>query len=145
MDPMLLRLLAVAAVVGVTVLAGRWWRARDGHIVTAHDRLSAAELAAVGLDVGGADRLALLLGSPTCAPCVTVRGVLTDLAASDPSLRWTSVDAAQHLDLVRRLNVMRVPTLLLMNGTGAVGARTSGVPRHDDVRKALHGEVDLVA
>jgi hypothetical protein len=50
------------------------------------------------------------------------------------------IDAESRLDLVRRLDVLRTPTVLVLDGTGAIRKRASGLPRKPDVIAAL-GEV----
>lgn len=146
MDPVLLRLVAVALLVAVTVVAGRRWQARDGRVRTSdHHRVDAAHLAAVGL-AGARGHRAILLGSPTCAPCETVKGHLSTLAAEHDGFHWSYADAAAHPDLVAAHRVMRVPTLLIVGEDDRLVARTSGVPQLGDLRRVLAGEVDpLVA
>lgn len=139
MDPVLLRLLVVAALLVLAVVGGRLWQRRDGRI---RDRSSDAELStshldAIGLDLAGADAGAILLGSPTCTPCDSVRLVLGELESERPGFRWAYADAADHLELAAEQRVMRVPTLLLVGPTGRILARTSGVPRADDLRRVL--------
>jgi thiol-disulfide isomerase/thioredoxin len=143
-DPILLRLTAVALVVGVTVLVGRRWQARDGRVRTSdHHRVDGAHLSAVGLD-GPEGVRAILLGSPTCSPCETVKGHLTTLASEREDFRWSYADAAEHPDLVAEHRVLRVPTLLIVGEDDRLVARTSGVPRLADLRRVLDGETDAL-
>lgn len=126
MDAVLLRALVVAAVVAAVVVAGLWRRRREGRLRVDGSALTPDELRSVGLPEAPAR--ALLLSSPTCAPCVTVRELLGEVERERPGFAWTSVDAGDHLDLVRRHRVMRVPTLFVLDRDGHVVARTSGVP-----------------
>lgn len=134
---MLERLLLVALVVGLTVLTGRWWNARSGRLREASAELRADELAAVGLDPDGASTLALLLGSPTCAPCATVIRILRDLERQHAGFRWAYVDAADHLALVERHGIRRVPTLFVLTPEGRTLVRTSGVPDANALAEVL--------
>jgi thiol-disulfide isomerase/thioredoxin len=146
MTELLLRVVVVATVLGAAALFGRWWNRRDGGVRVPGDPvdgLDAGELDAVGLDPRGVDAVALLLGSPTCAPCVTVKRVLTELAAARPGFRWSYVDAADHPQLVARHRVRRVPTLLLLDRHGRLLARTSGVPTRHDLAAVLDRTDDL--
>lgn len=149
MDPVLFRLLAVAGIVLAAGLAGRLWQARDGRVRVADPaepgapRLTGPELEAVGLAAHPTGPQALLLGSPTCAPCVTVRRVLDEVRASRPELTWAYVDAADHLDLADAHAVRRVPTLFVLGVDGTILARTSGVPRADDLVAVLDGRDEL--
>lgn len=146
MDPLLVRLLVVAVVIAVAAVAGRWWRTRDGRVRDGGGAaFTRAELDAVGLDPRGADAVALLLGSPTCAPCVTVRRVLTDVASERPGFRWVYVDAADHLALADQHGVRRVPTLFVLDPDGRVLARTSGVPDLADLHRVLDRDGDLAS
>lgn len=140
MDPVLARLLAVVGVVVLATAAGKLWQARDGRVTTSDEardrpRLSHDRLDALGL--AGSSRAAVLFGSPTCTPCDSVKVLLRELEADDPGFRWTYVDAAEHLDLADEHRVRRVPTLLVVDGQGAVTARTSGVPDRDALRAAV--------
>jgi thioredoxin-like negative regulator of GroEL len=146
MDPILLRLLAVAAGVAVVAALGWWWQQRNNRVVTvsadaASDgpQLQADHLAAIGLDLRGAQSAAILLGSPTCSPCDTVKDMLRDLETERSGFRWAYADAADHLDLAQEHRVMRVPTLFVIEPSGRILARTSGVPRPEQLRDVLDG------
>jgi thiol-disulfide isomerase/thioredoxin len=138
---MLLRLLIVLAVVGAAALVGAWWRARDGRVRSGGDgRFAPEHLAEVGLDRITRTGAALLLGSPTCAPCVTVRGILDEVVRERRDFRWTYVDAADHMGIADAHRVMRVPTLFVLDGRGRILARTSGVPAKRDLLAVLDRE-----
>jgi thiol-disulfide isomerase/thioredoxin len=139
MDPVLLRALAVAAGVVVIALIGRWWQGRDGDVrhVEDGDALGRDHLDALGLDLSGASRGAVLLGSPTCTPCVQVKRVLTELASRREGFRWVYADAADHLALTEEHRVLRVPTLFVVDASGRILARTSGVPDADALARVL--------
>lgn len=148
MTDVLLRLTIVAGVIGLAAVTGWWWRRRDGRVreVAAGDAaFDRGQLAAVGLDPVGAEALAVLLGSPTCAPCGTVRRILGEVASERPGFRWRYVDAADHLDLAERHHVLRVPTLFVLDPQGRILARTSGVPARRDLLRVLDREGDLDA
>jgi thiol-disulfide isomerase/thioredoxin len=142
MDPILLRGLAVTVGVVVLTLIGRWWQARDGRVRLGEgdDLLARHHLDALGLDLRGSVAGAVLLGSPTCTPCVQVKRVLTELVTQRDGFRWVYADAADHLALTEEHRVMRVPTLFVLDPSGRILARTSGVPHLDDLRRVLDGE-----
>jgi thiol-disulfide isomerase/thioredoxin len=75
--------------------------------------------------------------SAFCAPCRATRRILTDVARMVDGVTYIEVDAESHLDLVRRLNVLRTPTVLVTDGTGQIVQRGSGQPRKSDVIAAL--------
>jgi thiol-disulfide isomerase/thioredoxin len=139
MDPILTRTLLVAAIVVAVLVVGWLWRRRDGAVEAAAGdaRLDDEHLAAVGLDLSDAEAGAVLLGSPTCAPCDTVKGVLGDLAEERDGFKWVYADAAEHLRIAEEHRVLRVPTLFVVAPDGRILARTSGVPRHDDLLRVL--------
>jgi hypothetical protein len=141
MDPILFRLLLVAGLLAVVLAAGWLYRRRDGRVRSAGEaRLGGHHLDAVGLDLSDAAAGAVLLGSPTCTPCDSVKRVLGDIEVERPGFRWVYADAADHLGLADEHNVMRVPTLFMVAADGRIMARTSGVPRHDDLRRVLDGD-----
>ncbi len=149
MDPIVVRLLAVLVGVVVVAALGWWWQQRANRLVAVEaDRatpsdqapqVGAEHLAAVGLDLEGARAGAILLGSPTCTPCDSVKRMLRDLASEREGFRWAYADAADHLDLAQQHRVMRVPTLFVIEPSGRILARTSGVPRPEQLREVLDG------
>lgn len=66
------------------------------------------------------------LSSPGCASCPQVRRVLAALAAGRPGVVHVEIDVSQRLDLARRLNVLRTPTVLVLGPTGDVRSRATG-------------------
>jgi thiol-disulfide isomerase/thioredoxin len=75
--------------------------------------------------------------SAFCAPCRATRVVLADVAASVAGVATIDIDAEAHLRLVRDLGIMRTPTVLVLDASGAVTTRASGLPRRDQVLSAL--------
>ncbi|GAB3855618.1 hypothetical protein GCM10028801_11520 [Nocardioides maradonensis] len=75
--------------------------------------------------------------SAFCAPCRTTRTLLIDIAAHERGVAHLEVDAEQHLDLVRALDVRRTPTTLVLDGDGVELARAAGAPRRDQVLAVL--------
>ena len=63
--------------------------------------------------------------------------VLGDVAAMVPGVAHVEVDAESHLDLVRRLDVTRTPTVLVLDRAGRIRRRATGAPRKADVIAAL--------
>ena len=47
------------------------------------------------------------------------------------------IDAESRLDLVRRLNVLSTPTVLVLGPDGAITKQATGLPRKPDVLAAL--------
>ncbi|MFF5982271.1 thioredoxin family protein [Streptomyces olindensis] len=129
-------------VVCVLVLAaasayGVLQRRRSGRVrVRGRDdgkRLDAAEL---GAELG--ERATLVqFSSAFCAPCRATRRVLDEVAGLVPGVRHVEIDAEAHLDLVRRLDILKTPTVLVLDADGRVVRRATGQPRKADVIAAL--------
>ena len=84
-------------------------------------------LTGLGHDLG--ERATLLqFSSAFCAPCRTTRRVLSEVAAVVPGVAHVEVDAEKHLDLVRRVGVLRTPTTLVLDARGTEVSRASGAP-----------------
>ncbi len=79
----------------------------------------------------------LQFSSAFCAPCRAARRVLGDVAASTPGVAHIEVDAEHHLDVVRRLGILRTPTTLVLSGQGTEITRAAGAPTKQQVLSAL--------
>lgn len=75
--------------------------------------------------------------SAFCAPCRTTRVVLADVAERHDGVAHLEIDAEQHLDLVRALDVRRTPTTLILDPSGRELTRAAGAPRREQVLAAL--------
>jgi thiol-disulfide isomerase/thioredoxin len=83
--------------------------------------------------------------SAFCAPCRATRRILADVAGMVEGVVHVEIDAESHLDLVRSLNVLRTPTVLVLGPDGGIIRRASGQPRKQDVIAALSAATDLTA
>ncbi|MFC4031469.1 TlpA family protein disulfide reductase [Streptomyces polygonati] len=133
-----LAVLAAASAYGVV------HRRKDGRVrVRAKDgdeRLTAEDL---GGPLG--ERATLVqFSSAFCAPCRATRRVLDEVAGMVPGVRHVEVDAEARLELVRRLNVLKTPTVLVLDAGGAIVRRAAGQPRRADVIAALGAAVEPV-
>jgi thioredoxin-related protein len=63
--------------------------------------------------------------------------VLGRIADAVPGVVHVEVDAEANLDLVRRLDVRRTPTTLVLDAEGREIRRAAGVPRNDEVLAVL--------
>jgi thiol-disulfide isomerase/thioredoxin len=79
----------------------------------------------------------LQFSSAFCAPCRATRRVLEDVARSSDGVVHIEVDAEQHLDLVRRLDILRTPTTLVLDPQGREVGRATGAPTRQQVLTAL--------
>ena len=123
--------LAVASAYGVL---HRW---RSGRVrVRGRDegkRLGAAEL---GRGLG--ERATLVqFSSAFCAPCRATRRILSEVAGMVPGVTHVEIDAEKRLELVRELDILKTPTVLVLDADGRIVRRATGQPRKADVIAAL--------
>jgi thiol-disulfide isomerase/thioredoxin len=74
-----------------------------------------------------------------CQPCRATRRILDDVARMVDGVGHVEIDAESHLDLVRRLDVRRTPTVLVLDADGQVRNRATGAPRKAEVLAVLGG------
>jgi thiol-disulfide isomerase/thioredoxin len=101
--------------------------------VPAHPRLTAREL---GVPLGARATL-VQFSSAFCQPCRATRLVLAQVVEMVPGVVHVDIDAEHHLDLVRRLHVLRTPTVFILDADGAIRRRAAGTPRKADVIASL--------
>ena len=134
----------------LVVTVGLWRAYADGRFRGTHEveRAAAggdrAASASERVEILPADQLGeratlLQFSSAFCAPCRATRRVLADVAAVVPGVTHVEVDAEHHLDLVRRVGVLRTPTTLVLDGRGQEVTRAAGAPRKEQVLAALAG------
>ncbi|WP_323793614.1 thioredoxin family protein [Nocardioides sp.] len=135
---------AIAAV--VVALAFGLYRARtDGRYKqTAPSKDTATETTAPSLladtpwvDQVGERATLLQFSSAFCAPCRATRRILTDVAAETDGIAHIEVDAEEHLDVVRRLGIMRTPTTIVLDRSGHELGRAVGAPTKAQVLASL--------
>jgi hypothetical protein len=114
----------VVAVLATATVGGLLYRLRSGRLTPA----SATELPAGLLD-GSAEGVTLVhFSSATCGPCRQVRAVCADLSMTMAGVRHVEVDADEHLEAARELDIWRLPTLLVVDRRGRIAQRAVGVP-----------------
>ncbi|WP_030173505.1 TlpA family protein disulfide reductase [Spirillospora albida] len=132
-----------AAVLAAATVFGLVRRHRDG-------RLRARDGKDAVTDILGPDDIGVPLGekatlvqfsSAFCAPCRATRRVLGEVTEMVAGVAHVELDAEANLELVRRLNVVRTPTVVVLDASGRVVRRASGAPRKADVIAALGGVI----
>ncbi|BDE37829.1 TlpA family protein disulfide reductase [Streptomyces violaceoruber] len=119
------------------------WRRNGGALVRGQDDGKRSEGTAVRVDAAdlGAElgpRATLVqFSSAFCAPCRATRRVLGEVAGLVPGVAHVEIDAEGHLELVRALDVLKTPTVLVLDADGRVVRRATGQPRRADVIAAL--------
>jgi thiol-disulfide isomerase/thioredoxin len=125
---------ALGVLAGAAVL-GWWWRRRSGALRPTPSA-PRTDLADLGVTPGTPVTL-LQFSSAFCTPCRATRAVCADVARRFDGVRHVEVDAGEHLDAVRRLDIWRTPTVLVVDGTGAVVYRAAGTPSRAQVIAAI--------
>ena len=130
---------------------GLWRAARDGRFRGTHrlavspdapDQAEPEPGPLDGLDHSLGERATLLqFSSAFCAPCRATRRVLGEVAAIVPGVAHVEIDAEQHLDLVRRLGILRTPTTVVLDSHGREVSRASGAPTKETVLATLGGAI----
>lgn len=138
MTGLVVLLAAVAATLVIAVLM-RWKNGRFAQVSTAEVPLDGRERLTteqIGAPLG--ERATLLqFSSAFCSPCRATRVILADVAAKVPGVVAIDIDAEENLQLVRDLDIMRTPTVLVLDAAGVVTTRASGLPRREQVLSAL--------
>jgi thiol-disulfide isomerase/thioredoxin len=75
--------------------------------------------------------------SAFCQPCRATRRILEEVTTMVPGVSHVEIDAEDHLDLVRELDIRRTPTVLFLDAKGVQRKHASGLPRKADVIAAL--------
>jgi thiol-disulfide isomerase/thioredoxin len=131
-------IVAIVALLAATVV-GVVWQRRNGVLRQAPaaddttDRLTSDDL---GEPFGAAATL-VQFSTAFCAPCRATRRTLDEVAQMVDGVRHVEIDAESRLDLVRRLGILRTPTVLILDADGRIVRRGSGQPRKADVIAAL--------
>lgn len=147
-------LVALAAALAISLAGGGAWRRVNGRmrgpraVRLGVDRRQDVELTSAGqasemltsgqLGHSLGERATLVqFSSAFCAPCRATRRILADVAGMTDGVAHIEIDAESRMDLVRDLNVLRTPTVLVLAGDGRIVRRASGQPRKPDVIAAI--------
>jgi thiol-disulfide isomerase/thioredoxin len=122
----------VPGVPGVTS-DGRYAPGAPGVPDAPHERMDAGDL---GIALGPRATL-VQFSTAFCAPCRATRTILAEVARTVDGVVHVEIDAESRLELVRRLRVLRTPTVLVLDAGGRIASRGSGRPRKADVIAAL--------
>lgn len=126
----------IAIVAGVVVLAlafGLWRRAHDGKVNAV---ATSATHRVPGL-TPGARAVILQFSSEFCAPCRRVRAVIAEEVSERGDVDHVDLDVAEHPDLARSFDVLRTPTVVILDGAGAARFRSAGGLRPREFASAL--------
>jgi len=137
-------LIALAAALAVATGIGVALRRRAGRFRIGPGpkavRAGAARSVLTEADLGsrlGEQATLVQFSTVFCAPCRPTRQMLARVARMVDGVTHVEIDAAERLDLARRLHVTSTPTVLVLGPDGAVVQRAVGQPRQADVIAAL--------
>jgi thiol-disulfide isomerase/thioredoxin len=159
-------IIALIAALVVAVVTGLVWQRTNGRMRPVSARRTATGAAPAGSAQDGAEQpgqaqaaqagqagpmitgaeLGLPLGQRAtlvqfstafCAPCRATRQILAEVAGMIDGVAHVEIDAESRLDLVRRLDIRRTPTVLVVGPDGRIAKRASGQPRKADVIAAV--------
>jgi hypothetical protein len=145
-------LVALVVVLAAASAAGFLMRQRQGRFRQSKTtRVLAADSAGPGRDAPPAGVLSAAdLGAPlgaqatlvqfsteVCAYCGPTRELLTEVARERDGVSFVEIDAAERMDLTRRLHILSTPTVLVLDALGGITSRASGPPRKADLLTAV--------
>ena len=72
-----------------------------------------------------------------CTYCGPTRELLAQVAGERPGVAFVEIDAADRMELTKRLRVMSTPTVLVLGADGVIERRSSGQPRKSELLAAV--------
>lgn len=137
-------LIALVVVLAAASAAGFVLRRRQGRfqpVVAADGVLSAMDLGAPL----GAQATLVQFSTEVCAYCGPTRELLAEMARERDGVAFVEIDAAERMDLTRRLHVLSTPTVLVLDALGGIASRASGPPRKGDLLTTMGAVLDAGA
>lgn len=83
----------------------------------------------------------LQFSSEFCQPCRVATKLLDEVTNSFPAICHIELDVVEHMDLVKTYGITRTPTTLIIDKSGTVHFRATGVPKKAELTAAV---ADLV-
>jgi thiol-disulfide isomerase/thioredoxin len=83
----------------------------------------------------------LQFSSEYCQPCRVTTKLLDEVTNSFPAICHIELDVVEHMDLVKTYGITRTPTTLIIDKSGTVHFRATGVPKKAELTAAV---TDLV-
>lgn len=130
------RALIIAAVLLVAWVGYVLWQRRQGVVRSVADGSATLSSHRLGVKRGFSATF-VQFSTPMCAKCPPTARMLNRVADEHSGVKHVEIDAEVRLDLAREFNVLRTPTVLVLNEKGAVVARMAGAPTEAQVREAL--------
>ena len=128
-------LLPIAIVLALASAYGFWYQRSRGAI---RDKERAGIITAqmIGAPLGARASL-VQFSSAFCTPCRATRALLENVVEGLNDVVHIDIDAEDHLELVRELNILSTPTTLILDSRGHEVGRAVGAPKREQVLNAL--------
>lgn len=79
----------------------------------------------------------LQFSSEFCQPCRVTTRILDEVTNGFPAICHIELDVVEHMDLVKTYGISRTPTTLIIDKTGTVHFRATGVPKKGELTMAV--------
>lgn len=138
-------LITLVVVLAVASAAGFAMRHRQGRFRHAPEPAAPSGSALSAADLGaplGARATLVQFSTEVCAYCGPTRELLTKVAGERDGVAFVEIDAAQRMDLTRRLHVLATPTVLVLDALGGIASRASGPLRRAELLTAVGSVLD---
>lgn len=128
-------LLPIAIVLALASAYGFWYQRSRGAI---RDKERAGIITAQMIGAPLGTRASLVqFSSAFCTPCRATRALLENVVEGLNDVVHIDIDAEDHLELVRELNILSTPTTLILDSRGHEVGRAVGAPKREHVLNAL--------
>ncbi|WP_051224464.1 thioredoxin family protein [Pseudoclavibacter soli] len=139
---------ALAIVIGIVLVAtvlGVWQQRRSGRVVAQSGEPTDApadsqpKLASIVGEFGALGQRATFVQFSTeyCANCPSVRRSLSAISDEHADIEFIEIDVGQRLDIAKQADVMKTPTVLVLDGGGHSVARIVGPPKRADLAQLV--------
>lgn len=79
----------------------------------------------------------LQFSSEFCQPCRVTNKLLEEVTNSFPAICHIELDVVDHMDLVKTYGITRTPTTLIIDKSGTVHFRATGIPKKAELTAAV--------
>ncbi|MEI7541368.1 MAG: thioredoxin family protein [Actinomycetes bacterium] len=128
-------LIPIAVVLSITSVYGIWYQRSRG-VVKAKIKAGTITEEMIGGALGSRATL-VQFSSAFCTPCRATRALLENIVGDLHDVVHIDIDAEDHLELVRELNILSTPTTLIVDSKGREIGRAVGAPKREQVLNAL--------
>jgi thioredoxin-like negative regulator of GroEL len=130
-------LTAIAAALGVALIAGFLHKSRSGTLRATEVVATSSELDVSDLGLSRTGPTIVHFSAVWCGPCAAVRRVVNQVCAEMRDVAHVEIDMDANPVAARQLSVLSLPTTFIFDAQGKQRYRTSGVPKAADLRAAL--------